>query len=167
MAQANPSRGRFRSFLLGALKHFLADEWDKARAQKRGGGQSLFSLDAETAESRYHLEPIDKNGPEQIYDRRWALTVLEEAVSRLRAEYADAGKADLFEQLRRFEAGEFEHTSAEMAAKLAMPENTFKSHLRRLRQRNRELVRAVIAETVSTPAEVDSEIRDLLAVLAE
>ena len=168
VAQANPSRGRFRSFLLAALKHFLADEWDKARAQKRGGGQPLFSLDAENAESRYHLEPVDSNGPEKIYDRRWALTVLEEAVFRLRTEYVAVGKADLFEQLRRFEAGEIESTSyADMAAQLAMPENTFKSHLRRLRQRNRELVRAVIAETVTTPGDIDGEIRYLLAVLGE
>ena len=168
LAKVRRERGRFRSFLAQSVKNFLADEWDKARAQKRGGGQPLFSLDAENAESRYHLEPVDSNGPEKIYDRRWALTVLEEAVFRLRAEYVAVGKADLFEQLRRFEAGEIESASyADMAAQLAMPENTFKSHLRRLRQRNRELVRAVIAETVTTPADIDGEIRYLLAVLGE
>lgn len=166
VGQANPGKGRFRSFLLGALKHFLADDWDKVRAQKRGGGQTVFSLDAEKAEGRYYLEPADNHSPEKIYERGWVLIVLEEAARRLGQEYAAAAKAALFEELRRFEPGEPDGLSyAEAAARLGMPENTLKSHVRRLRQRNRELVRAVIAETVATPAEVDEEIRHLLLVL--
>ena len=166
VGQANPGKGRFRSFLLGALKHFLADEWDKVRAQKRGGGQALFSLDAKTAEGRYYLEPADNRSPEKIYERGWALIVLEEAVRRLGEEYAAVGKAGLFEEPRRFEPGEPDGLPyAEAATRLGMPENTLKSHVRRLRQRNRELVRAVIAETVATPAEIDEEIRHLLVML--
>lgn len=166
LAQANPSRGRFRSFLLVALNHFLADEWDRAHAAKRGGGQTIFSLDAEAAENLYALEPADVRDPEKAYERRWAMTVLDLAAARLRQEYVESGKGELFELLRQFETGDIPGQSgAELAARLGMPENTFKSHLRRMRMRHRELVREVVVASVKSPAEADAEIQHLMTVL--
>ena len=165
VGQANPAKGRFRSFLLGALNHFLADEWDRSRAQKRGGGEQHFSVDAALAENRYHVEPTDSNDPQRLYERRWAMTVLEQAAARLRDEYAAQGKLDLFEALRRFESAE--ESYSESASRLGIPENTLKSHVRRLRLRNRHLVREVIAETVATPADIDDEIRHLMIILSQ
>src|SRR5688572_25716733 len=100
---ADPERGKFRSFLLIRLKHFLSDERKKDRAQKRGGGRSPISMDTLTAERRYGLEPVTELPPEQIFDRRWALTLLDQTVARLREEYVAAGRAELFEQLRHFQ----------------------------------------------------------------
>lgn len=166
--QANREKGKFRCFLLGSLKHFLADEWDKAQAQKRGGGKTFISLDDEMAEERFRFEPVDEKTPDQIFARRWALTVLEQSVARLEAEYRAGGKGELFEQLRDFLAGDTEgSTYASAAARLAMSENTLKTQVRRLRLRNRELLREVVAETVATPEEITAEVRELLQVLAQ
>ncbi len=99
LAQVEPQKGRFRSFLLAALRHFLADQRDRARAVKRGGGAEVFSLDAQEAEERYHLEPVDRMDAEKIYERRWAMTLLEQALTRLRDENVVAGKTELFERL--------------------------------------------------------------------
>ena len=168
LGQVAREKGKFRSFLLGSLKHFLADEWDKSQAQKRGGGATPFSLDDESAEDRYHWEPVDEITPDKLFDRRWALTVMRQAADRLHEEYRASGKAKLFEQLRRFlEDSPTGLTYAAAAPHLGMTENTLKSHVHRLRQRNREILREVITDTVASPAQVDEELRDLFAALSE
>jgi RNA polymerase sigma-70 factor (ECF subfamily) len=167
VAQADRQRGKFRAFLLGSLKNFLADEWDKAQAEKRGGGRPILSLDDQTAEERYRLEPADDASPDKLFDRRWALTTLEQAVARLRKDYQDTGKGELFDQLQAFLSGRYgDGGYAEAAEKLGMTENTLKSYVRRLRQRNREILRDVIANTVSSPDQIDEELRNLSAALA-
>jgi RNA polymerase sigma-70 factor (ECF subfamily) len=167
LQQADRRRGKFRSFLLVALKHFLADEWDKSQAQKRGGGRIILSLDDQTAEDRYHLEPTDEMAPDKLFDRRWALTTLDQAASRLRKEYQDTGKGALFDQLQDFLSGALEGSGyAEAASRLGMTQNTLKSYVRRLRLRNREILREVIADTVESDAQIDQELRDLFAALA-
>jgi RNA polymerase sigma factor (sigma-70 family) len=165
---ANPEIGRFRSFLLCRLKHFLSDENKKARAQKRGGGQMLVSLDALLAEEQYGLEPANEASPERIFDRRWALTIMEQTVARLRAEYVAASRAELFEELKHFQPGEQAGRSyGEVAARLGLSESSIKSAIYRLRQRHRDLLREEIAQTVSTPAEVDGEIRYLISIMGD
>jgi len=164
--QADRQRGKFRSFLLGALKHFLADEWDKATAQKRGGGKVPLSLDDDTNEERYRMEPVDDVSPDKLYDRRWALATLETAAQRLRKDYHTTGKATLFDQLQDFLSGSL-GSYAEAAPRLGMAESTLKSYVHRLRQRNQEILREVIADTVASPKQIDHELRDLLAVLTE
>ena len=161
------AKGRFRSFLLASLKHFLTDEWDKARALKRGGGQGLLSLDDTTAEDRYRLEPVDTMTADKLFEQRWALTLLDQAKARLKAEYTQAGKADLYERLRVFEAADPDTpTYAAVAAQLGLTESAVKSAAHRLRQRYGELVREEVAHTVTGPAEVDEELRHLIGVLS-
>jgi RNA polymerase sigma-70 factor (ECF subfamily) len=163
---ADPQSGKFRSFLLVRLKHFLSDERKKACAQKRGGGQTVLSLDAALAEEQYRLEPATDLTPDVIFDRRWALTVMEQAVQRLSQEYLAAGRAELFEELKSFQSGEEAGRSyAEAAARLGVSESAVKSAIWRLRQRHRDLLRQEIAQTVSTPGEVDEEIRYLINIL--
>ena len=167
LAQVQREKGKFRSFLLAALKHFLADEWDKARAQKRGGGQSLVSLDDSTGEERYRLEPVEAMDAEKLFERRWALTLLEQARARLKEEYLESGKASLYERLKVFEAGDKQGPAyASLAAELGLTESGVKSAVFRLRQRYRELVREEVANTVNDPAEVDGEIRHLINVVS-
>ena len=166
LSRASPQRGRFRSFLLTALQNFLADEHDRANARKRGAGQTLISLDGLDGEARYALEPADNASPDNLFERRWATTVLEQAWTSLEVEYAAEGKADLFRELRRFNsAQESAPGYAEAAGKLGLPENTVKSLVHRMRRRYRSLLRAEIAHTVADPAEIDEEIRYLLRVL--
>ena len=167
LPRASAQRGRFRSFLLTSLQNFLADEHDRASARKRGGGEPLVSLDGLDGEARYALEPADPASPDQLFERRWATRVLEEAWTVLQAEYAAEGKGELFGELRRFNSAEEEAPAyAEVAGRLGMPENTVKSLVHRLRQRYRALLRTEIARTVADPSEVDAEIRDLLRILA-
>jgi RNA polymerase sigma factor (sigma-70 family) len=167
LAQVEREKGKFRSFLLAALKHFLADEWDKARAQKRGGGQTMVSLEDSTGEDRYRLEPVDALDAEKLFERRWALTLLEQAQARLRDEYLESGKSTLYDRLRVFEAGDKNGPPyAEVAAELGLTESAVKSAVFRLRQRYRELVRAEVANTVESPEEVDGEIRHLISVIS-
>lgn len=164
---ADPARGKFRSFLLGTLKHFLSDERKRANAQKRGGGRELLSLDAAFAEEQYRVEPADDLTPDKIYDRRWAMMLLERAVARLRQEYADAGKSDLFEGLRQFQSGEqAESTYAETAVRVGLSVSAIKTAIHRMRNRHRELLRDEVAQTVSTIGDVDDEIRHLIGVLS-
>ena len=164
LADVGREKGKFRSFLLTALKHFLANEWDRARAVKRGGGQVFLSLDE--IESRYRLEPADSVTAERIYERRWALTLLEQVMKRLRAEHAQAGKAEFYEQLKGCLTVEKVAASyADLAARLHMTEGAIKVAIHRLRQRYREVLRDEIAQTVSSPAEVEEEIRHLFAAL--
>jgi RNA polymerase sigma factor (sigma-70 family) len=160
-------RGKFRSFLLTFLKHFLSDERDKAGAQKRGGGKTLLSLDDTLAEERYLSAPAKGLSPDQLFDRRWAETVMERALSRLREEYEARGKTALFEQLKEIQPGEHGQASyAEIGARLGLAEGTIASAVHRLRQRHREILRDEIARTVARPEEIDEEIRSLLAILS-
>ena len=167
LAQVAPQKGKFRSFLLAALRHFLSDQRDRARAVKRGGGADCLSLDAQTAEARYRLEPVDRMDAEKIYERRWAMTLLEQALTRLRDEHIAAGKTELFERLKDFVAGESDISCGEAAIQLGLTESAVKSALHRLRQRYRELVREEIAHTVADPAEIDAELRYLIAVMSQ
>jgi RNA polymerase sigma factor (sigma-70 family) len=161
-AGADPEKGKFRTYLLGALNHFLADEWDKARAEKRGGGHAVFSLDDETAERRYLQEPSLDLTPEKIFDRRWGMTLLEQALKRLREEFTGAGNGRHFELLKSFLTSEAVAGAYDgIAAELQTTPNAIAASVRRLRQRYRELVRAEVAETVASPRDVDEELRAL------
>ncbi len=156
-------RGRFRSFLLAALKHFLANQWDRTRARKRGGGQIPMALDGER---RYRLEPCDQETPERIFERHWALAVIDQVLLRLEQEAAGAGKGRQFERLRPFlTARETGGPYSRVAADLEMSEGAVKVAVHRLRGRFRELLREEISQTVADPAEIGDEIRHLLAVL--
>ena len=166
LAQVDPARGKFRSFLLASLKHFLANEWDRLRAQKRGGGAQTISLDEQSAEARYLLEPRDEANAEKIYERRWALTVLEEVLSRLERECAESGKADQFRALKDHMTADSAAPQAELARRLNMTPAAVKVAIHRLRKRYRALLREEIAQTVSTPTEIDAELRHLLSVIA-
>jgi RNA polymerase sigma-70 factor (ECF subfamily) len=160
-------RGRFRSFLLGALKHFLANEWNRAQAAKRGGGQALISLNEVDAEGRYQLEPADTVTADKIFERRWATTLLDQVLNRLRDEYARAEKAALYERLKGCLTVESRAAPyAELATQLNMSEGAIKVAVHRLRHRYREVLREEIAQTVSTPTEVEEELRHLFAALA-
>lgn len=166
-AQANRQRGRFRSFLLTAFKHFLSKHRDQANAQKRGGGRPVMSLDFAIAETQYLVEPCTTLTPEQLYDRQWAITLLEQIMLRLENEYALRGKSEHFRQLKDFAIGDHAGiTYAEVAARLNTTEAAAKMAAHRLRQRYRELLREEIAQTVATPEEIDDELRNLLAVLS-
>lgn len=164
---ADPERGRFRSFLLTSLKHFLADEWDKSRAQKRGGGQKVISWDGLDPEERYRNEPAEKLSPDRIYEKRWAGILLESVLSQLQVEYTKAGRDAEFAQLKSFVWGdESSGTYTEVAAKLRMEEGALKVAVHRLRKRFREQLRHEVARTVSSPEEVDAELRHLRALLS-
>jgi len=163
---ADRNKGKFRSYLLGSLEHFLAREWTKAHAQKRGGGQAVHSLDETDAENRYLLEPAHALTAEKIFDRRWATTLLGQAMSRLREECVANHKGDLFGKVESLLSGEKGEASyAEVGAALKMSEGAIKVAVHRLRQRYGELVRAEIAQTVATPEEADEELRYLFTVL--
>jgi RNA polymerase sigma-70 factor (ECF subfamily) len=163
---ADRKKGKFRSFLLGSLEHFLAREWTKGRAQKRGGGQVIRSLDEMDAENRYLLEPAHELTAERIFDRRWATTLLQQAMSRLREECMANQKGDLFCKVESSLSGEHGEASyADVAAALQMSEGALKVAVHRLRQRYGELVRAEMAQTVATAEEADDELRYLFAVL--
>ena len=167
LAHADQSRGRFRSFLLAALKHFLANEWDKANAQKRGGGQLPIPIDLGVAETSCRFEPADNATAEKIYARRWALTLLDQVLRRLRREYDETGREKLFEHLKPT-LTEASRTVryAEIAHQLGTSEGAVKVAVHRLRQRYREVLQAEIAETVTSPEEVEDELRNLFAALA-
>jgi len=166
LKKVDPELGKFRSFLLAAMKHFLMNQWDKAKAQKRGGGKSPLSLDFGEADNRYRLEPSHAKTPELIYQKQWAKTLLERVQKSLRSEFADRGKAHQFDKLQKFLAGKNEdETLATAAAQLDMSEVAVKVSLHRMRQRFGELLRAEIQQTVSTPEEIDSEIQQLFEVL--
>lgn len=163
LAGVAPEKGKFRSFLLAAVKHFLANEYDRVQAQKRGGGRKVIALDALRADSRYGLEPTDEATPEKLFERGWALTVLSEVLARLATEMAAEGKTRLFEGLRGFLTGGDEVSYAEAGARLGMTAGAAKVAVHRLRRRYRQLLRDQIAETVADPAEIDDEIRYLIS----
>lgn len=166
LSEADPNRGRFRSFLRTVCAHFLANRSDWARAQKRGGGRTFLPLDASDAEARYGLELSSSLTPEKIFDRSWALTLLGRVLDRLGREYDEAGKAATFQALRGMLAGEPELGSyAELATRLGATEGAVRVAAHRLRRRYGELLRSEIAATLAEPAEVDGEIRELFAAL--
>jgi len=168
VARADRQRGRFRSFLLTAMRHFLSDEWDKARAQKRGGGVAAVPLQFDTAETRYGLEPADSVTAEQTYERRWALALLEEVLRQLRLAYEKEGRLDLFTALHPCLVGESEALPyKELAARHGVSEGAVKSSVHRLRQRYRRLLRNEIAQTVAEPGQVDEELRHLFVVVGK
>jgi RNA polymerase sigma factor (sigma-70 family) len=167
LAGVQREKGRFRSFLLASVKHFLANEWDKANAQKRGGGRVPISIDTTLGENSFRIEPADALTAEKIYERRWALALLEQVLRRLREEYTRDGKEKQFNELKStLTEGSRTVPYAEIATRLRTSEGAVKVAVHRLRQRYRELLRAEIADTVANPAEVDDEIRNLFAALA-
>lgn len=166
LESVNTERGRFRSFLLASVNHFLSNEWDRARAQKRGGGSAMRSLDEEDAEGRYLLEPADAETPESLFERNWAETVLAKVLDRLRDECNSGGRGGRFEALKGFlieDKGE--ESFAEAAGRLSVTEAAVKSFVRRLRARYRESFREELAKTVEDPAQIDEELRYLVSVL--
>jgi DNA-directed RNA polymerase specialized sigma24 family protein len=167
LAVADAERGRFRFFLLQSLKNFLSTERRRQFAQKRGGGRPMWSLDFQSGEERYRLEPADPLTPERLFDRRWALTLLEQCLTELRREYESSGRGALFAALEsHLEGGPEAPGYAEVGARLGLSEGAVKVAAHRLRRRYREVLREAIAETVSTPEEIDAELRDLLNVLS-
>ena len=167
LSDVRPEKGRFRSFLLACLKHFLADEWDKARRLKRGGASPALSLDIEQAEERYQLESRSEPSADQLYERRWALDLLALVLDRLRQEAVQAGKAAVFDQLQGCLLGERpDETYAEIGARLGLSQSAVKVTVHRLRQRYGELLREEIAHTVAEPGEIEEELRYLFAVVS-
>lgn len=164
--QADRQRGRFRSFLLSAMKHFMAGEWNKAHAQKRGGRQPILSLDDDSAEHRYRLEPVDKATPESLFERGWALTLLDGVLARLEEEYRRDGKQALMEIMRPALTTDQEAIDyAAVAPKLGLTETAARVAVHRLRQRYRQLIRAEVASTVASPEEVEAEMHHLFEAL--
>jgi RNA polymerase sigma-70 factor (ECF subfamily) len=166
--KADRSRGKFRSFLITSLDHFLAKEWRRAGARKRGDGRVALSLDLAAGETRYTLEPTHELTAEKIYQRRWALTLLEATLVKLRDEFEKGGKLEVFEHLKPYLGGnESTVPYRQIAETLGKTEGAIKVAVHRLRERCRELLRAEIAQTVSTPQEVDEELRDLFQAVAQ
>jgi RNA polymerase sigma factor (sigma-70 family) len=164
---ADRQKGRFRSFLLIALKRFLANEWDKVRTQKRGGTVSTISLDGLRAEDRYALEPAKVSDPSRLFDRRWALTLLENVLERLRDEQTIAGRGEAFGVLKDCLGGGGTAPYDELATRLNCSVGAVKVSVHRLRRRYRELLEAEIANTVASPDEIEKERRYLLEVLRD
>ena len=161
------SKGRFRSFLLAALEHFLANEWRNAHTQKRGGGFAFISTDAESGEQHYLQVPASTLTPERVFDQQWALTLLNQTLNRLRAEFVAAGKEAWFDAIKIFLTGEKRAaTYAELAVTLGTTEAALKMAVSRMRRRYGELLRAEIAGTVSGPEEVEEELRALFGALS-
>lgn len=163
LAKVDRARAKFRSYLLGALNHFLADAWDHAHRLKRGG-QVIQALDVNSGESRYALEPVEAFTPDRLFDRRWALTVLDEVIGRLRQEYEHSGKGRLFKKLSALLPGDTEAGSyRELARDLEITESAVRVAVHRLRRRYGQLFANEVAHTVADPAEIPDEMRHLLA----
>ncbi|PWU17171.1 MAG: RNA polymerase subunit sigma-24 [Verrucomicrobia bacterium] len=161
-----PQKGKFRCFLLAAMNHFLADEWDKARAVKRGGGKRPISVEEVGLEDRFLREPADGQSPEKLFDRRWALSVLDEAQKRLEAEYTRLRKSDQYQRLKIYAGGDEDApTYAAAAAELKMSEASVRAAVFQLRRRYRQLAREVVAQTVPTASEIDRELESLIEAL--
>ena len=166
LSGARRERGKFRSFLLASLTNFLANEWDRSQAQKRGGGMTTLSLDFGAGEARYHHEPCHDITPEALFERRWAIAVLDRVLAHLREEHSHRGQAAQFDRLRVFLTGDQDHGSYdEVARSLKLSEGAVRTAVHRLRRRYGELVREEIEGIVGDPGEVEGEIRFLLAAL--
>jgi RNA polymerase sigma-70 factor (ECF subfamily) len=166
LAVADPQRGRFRSFLLTAVKNFLSHQRERARAQKRGGDRKHLSLDFDWGEQRYQLEPPDRRTPEALFEHHWALALLDRVLARLRGELEVAGKASVFDELKAFlvEASSTERYAA-VAERLGTTPGAARVAVHRLRRRYKELLLAEIAQTVADPADAEAELRDLFAAV--
>jgi RNA polymerase sigma-70 factor (ECF subfamily) len=161
------AKGRFRSFLLASFKHFMSNERDKARAEKRGGGKVLVPIDVHNAETQYSFEPADARTAEDIFERRWAMTLLEQTTTRLRKEYERDGKTELFEQLKvTLTEPRGTIAYAVLGRTLKMSEGAVKVAVHRLRQRYRTILRELVADTVADPAEVEDELRQIFRALS-
>lgn len=165
LAKVGPERGRFRSFLLASFKHLLVNEYHRQRTEKRGGQAVRVSREREDPETRYRLEPADPVTPETLFERRWALTVLERAVDRLREEYAVSEKADLFEELKEFLSNQKSLPHETIASKHGISVGAVGVTIHRLRKRYAEVLRDEISHTVSTPEDIDDEVRHLIAAV--
>jgi RNA polymerase sigma factor (sigma-70 family) len=164
LENVSSDKGRFRAFLLASLKHFLANEWDKAKRQKRGGGVPSVPLDWTRADTQFRHEPADLLSPDKLYDRAWAITLLERVITRLRDEAAADGKMQMFEELKPFLMVEKARVPyAEAATKLGIAEGGIRVAVHRLRRRYKELLRHEIQQTLSDPAQVDGEIQALFS----
>lgn len=160
-------RGKFRAFLLASLKHFLANECDKTQAQKRGGGAEHLSLNWQDADDRFHLDPPDPTNPERLFDREWALALLDRVIARLADECARDGKAELFAHAKGFlTVGQDAVPYADAARKLGVDEGALRVAVHRLRKRYRALLREEISQTLAEPGQVKEELHSLLAALA-
>jgi DNA-directed RNA polymerase specialized sigma24 family protein len=162
--RADPEKGRFRAFILTSLKFFLADEADRNRAQKRGGG-NVLSLEISSGEERYQRDPAHNETPERIFERCWALSMLDRVIDRLRAEFVQHGRLDHFNRLKIFLLDQADTPYAALAREMGTSEGALKVAIHRLRKRYRDLFRQEIAETVTDPADVESELRYLAAAL--
>lgn len=166
VAVAQPARGRFRAFLLTCVKNFLHNEWDKQKAQKRGGHCAMLALDFQAHDSKCGVEPVDHATPERLFERQWALALLDDVMNQLRRESVDAGKLANFEALKAFlSRGDADTPLADVALKLGISENAAKVAAHRMRKRYRELLRAEVSQTLADPQEVDDEIQHLFAAL--
>ena len=167
LKDAHREKGKFRSFLLMALKRYMANEWDRANRHKRGGGHEIISLDGADTEARYLSEHVDNQTAEKLFEQRWAASLLDQVIRRLQTEMAAEGKEKLFQELRAFVSGGEAQTSyPETAIRLQMSEGTVRVNVHRLRQRYREILRLEIANTVDSPEAIDDEIRHLFAALS-
>jgi RNA polymerase sigma-70 factor (ECF subfamily) len=164
LASVSPQRGRFRSFLLASCQHFLANERERANALKRGGGR-VVSLDLSDADGRYSREPDHAETAERLFERRWALGLLEHVLQQLRSEYEQTGKVPLFDALKGQLTGDGSEPYALLAEELGLTESAIKSAVHRLRKRYGEILREQIRETVATDAEIDDEVRALFEAL--
>jgi RNA polymerase sigma-70 factor (ECF subfamily) len=163
-----PELGRFRTFLRASIAHFLANEWDRERARKRGGGVPKLSLDAATAEERLRLEPVDHLTPEAIFERQWAATLVARCLERLRQEQVATGAGDRFDRLKAFLTGDgASGEAAALARELGLAESTLRVQLLRLRRRFAVVLREEVARTVADPGDVDAEIRFMLETLRD
>src|ERR1017187_9790819 len=168
LAGLDSEKGRFRAFLLAALRHFLANEWDRANCQKRGGGVAAVSLDWQDADTRYQIDPADNSSPDKLYDRAWAVTVLERVIARLREESAAEGKATLFGELKPFlMVGKSAIPYGQAAEALKLTEGAVRVAVHRLRLRYRELLRDEICQTLCDPAQAEEEMRTLFSAFAD
>ena len=167
LAAADPLRGRFRSFLLTSMKNFLASDWRRQSAVKRGGGAGVVSIDAADAEDRYRAEPAHTRTPEALYERRWALALLERAVGDVRRSYADRGQTELFDALKAYLGLEADAVPyGDLSRRLGRSEAALRTAVSRLRARWRTRVRELVAETVQDGRLVDDELRDLIRTLS-
>ena len=165
--RADPEKGKFRAFLLTSFRFFLSDEADRARAQKRGGGTTVLPFEIATAEQRYQREPRDEETPERIYQRRWALAMLDRTIGRLRSEFEQHGRLDHFDKLKAFLLSNSDVPYSVLAPELGMSESALKVSIHRLRKRYRELFRQEIEATVSGPEAVEEELRFLVVALTQ
>jgi RNA polymerase sigma-70 factor (ECF subfamily) len=165
LKDADPARGRFRSFLLASVRHFLANDWNREQCQKRGGGMAMIALDAETAEGRYMREPSNPDTPERLFERRWALEVLDRVMASFRDSYEQNGRLNEFEQLVPFLTGSAGLSYAELARQWNSSEGAVKVAVHRFRKQYRRVLRENIAGTVASEADIDDEIRFLLSAL--